>query len=141
LLLLGGVEHLASLVLAGQSLTEIAAEIGVCRSDLSGFLVNTNDPMYAAAMTASAESLYDRAEAALRKADPTSMASVQQAKALAEVYVRRAGVRNHRYSSKGMAVEVSPAATAAAMPSFTIKIVSSQPRAEVIDMPGLHDSD
>jgi len=128
----------------GDSLTQIAKTIGICRSELSGFLCNSNDALYPAAMHQSAEILYDRAEEALRAADPTSMPSVQQAKAIADLYTRRAGVRNFRYAVRGMTLDIAPAAPAA-MPSFTLVLTSAPSSGLTIEGEpsdiDLHDND
>lgn len=125
----GGMAHIAALIGDGLSLTQIAASLSLPRSDLSGFLCNSNDPLYTLAMASSAEVLYDLADDILKGADTTSMATVAIAKERAALLIRRAGVRNARYAARPMTLDLTPQPPSAA-PSFTVCILPSPNREE-----------
>jgi hypothetical protein len=135
----GGLEHVCGLILDGQTHAQIAAAIGVARSDLTAYLGNSDSPLYASCMAASAESLYDAAEAVLRAAQGKTMADVQIAREIAGMYVRRAGVRNALYRdrvSQATAVMLNTPAQPTQVPQFVL-VVHGQTEGRTID----HDPD
>jgi len=141
----GGMDFLVSEVLEGATIKEIARTLGVPRSDLTSWQINQNDARYTAAMHASAESCLDRAEEVLDLPADCSAAQASLARERSSIWRHRAAVRDARYSAKAAAIELTAPATPAAMPSFTIKIVSASGSSgsserEVYDA-DLHDPD
>lgn len=124
----GGMPAVAERILNGETHKEIAASLDVPRSHLSGWLVNQTDPLYREAMRESAESLLDQAQIVLEGAGRT-MPEVAIARELAALYLFRASVRNHHYSTKGASINIETSAPSAP-PSFTICILPSPNREE-----------
>lgn len=142
----GGMELVAAAILDGKTHSVIADSLGVCRSDLSAWVVNQDSDLYREALRHSADVLYDKALETMQAAGTDSMAEVQKAKEIAGIHMRLAGVRNHHFSNlKGTSISLAPAAPAAP-PSFRINVISNgNPQTVIIgDEPGdvdLHDPD
>lgn len=139
----GGLPFVCGLIGDGMTHKAIAARLGIARSDLSGWLVNENSPLYWGAMESSSESLLDEAQNVLEAADGTVMASVQRAKAISDLYIRRAGIRNWRYATRPVEVAIAPVAQAAP-PSFRVVVVNGPSYGRTLDQesgPDLHDPD
>ena len=143
----GGMPAVCGLILDGLTLGEVAARIGVQRSQLSAWHLNLADPAFAASMRASAERCLERAEEALDlKPEDRTMPCVQLARERAAIWRHRASVRDAAYSPKGISLDLSTAAPAAAPPSFTIMVAVNRPHEEVVidGEPGnvdMHDPD
>lgn len=121
----GGMEYVTALILNGNTHAAIAAHLGIARSDLSAWVANQNSDLYRAAMAASSETLLDEAQIVLASAGK-SMPEVQIAKAIADLYIRRAGIRNAAYRDKAPLVPID----APKLPpqKFEFKIVAAEPR-------------
>ena len=117
----GGMEYVAELILNGNTHAEISTQLGIARSDLSAWIANQDSELYRAAMAASAEPLLDKAQAVLSGAGKT-MPEVQIAKAIADLYLRRAAIRNSAYRDKAPLVRID---TSQAKPdlNFTIRVL------------------
>lgn len=121
----GGMELVATLIMNGNTHAAIAAHLGIARSDLSAWIANQNSDLYRAAMAASSESLLDEAQIVLASAGKT-MPEVQIAKAIADLYVRRAGIRNAAYRDKAPLDPID--VPNPSPPKFEIKLVLAEPR-------------
>jgi len=118
----GGLPAVCELILDGLTLAQAAERIGVARSELSAWHLNLDDPMFAAAMRASAERCLERAEMALDLPGEPSMAMVQLARERASIWRHRASVRDARYSPKGLTLDLTTAGPVVP-PQFTLNIM------------------
>lgn len=97
-----GLPAVCDLVMAGHAQTRIAAMLGVSQPSLAGWLGNQRGvgaALYSDALRASAESLLDEARAVIEAAAPTTPA-VMQARAVADLLIKKAGIRNRAYRDR-----------------------------------------
>lgn len=130
----GGMPAVCSLILDGLTLGEVAARIGVQRSQLSAWHLNLGDPAFAASMRASAERCLERAEEALDlPPEACTMPNVQLARERAAIWRHRASVRDAAYGPKGVTLDLATV-TPASPPSFVVQIISAnQPAGRTVE--------
>lgn len=123
----GGMELVAALILNGNTHAAIAAHLGIARSDLSAWVANQNSDLYRAAMSASSESLLDEAQIVLASAGK-SMPEVQIAKAIADLFIRRAGIRNAAYRDKAPLVLIDAPKQPPQKFEYTLTVAEPRPK-------------
>lgn len=97
-----GLPAVCDFVLAGHAQTRIAAMLGVSQSSLAGWLCNLRGEgaaLYSEALRASAEALIDEARHVIEAAAPTTP-SVMQARCIADLLIKKAGIRNRAYRER-----------------------------------------
>lgn len=97
-----GLSAVLEMVLAGHAQTAIAAKLGISQASLGGWLANlrgADAALYSEALRASAEAMLDQAQAVIEAAEPTTP-SVMKARAVADLLVKKAGIRNRAYRER-----------------------------------------
>jgi predicted transcriptional regulator len=115
-----GLPAVADLIVAGHSQAAIANTLGVSQSSLAGWLCNQRGPgasLYSEALRASAESMLDQAYVVLEQAE-LSTPGVMKARCIADLLIRKAGIRNKAYRDRvdGATVLVDAGGTGPAQP-------------------------
>lgn len=122
-----GLPAVLEMVLAGHAQTAIAARLGISQASLGGWLANLRGPdaaLYSEALRASAEAMIDQAQTVIEAAEPTTPA-VMKARAVADLLIRKAGIRNRAYRERidsGVALVDMGDAGPAPVPSFCLVI-------------------
>lgn len=121
-----GLSAVLEMVLAGLAQTAIAAKLGISQASLGGHLANlrgADAALYSDALRASAEALIDEARHVIEAAAPTTP-SVMQARCIADLLIKKAGIRNRAYRDRldAGAALVDLGSLPTAMPIFTIVI-------------------
>lgn len=122
-----GLPVVLEMVLAGHTQTVIATKLGISQASLAGWLANlrgADAALYSEALRASAEAMLDQALAIVEAAEPTTP-GVMKARAVAELLIRKAGIRNRAYRDRidsGVALVDSAGAEPAQAPCFHIVI-------------------
>lgn len=97
-----GLPTVLEMVLAGHAQTAIAAKLGISQASLGGWLANlrgADAALYSEALRASAEAMIDQAQTVIEAAEPTTP-SVMKARAVADLLVKKAGIRNRAYRER-----------------------------------------
>ena len=122
-----GLPAVVDLIVEGHPQKRIAAMLGVSQSSLAGFLCNlrgADAALYSEALRASAEAMLDQAERMIMAA-PETTAGVMKAKALADLLIRKAGIRNKAFRDRidqGVALVDMGSGQPAPIPCFQIVI-------------------
>jgi len=102
-----GLEPILDWIRSGATNREIAEKLNIHPATLCRYLNDdAHAQQYERAKADSAEALLDRGMEVLEQARGGDTAEVQRARALAQEYARRAGIRNARYSERA-AVELT----------------------------------
>lgn len=126
-----GLSAVVDLIVEGHSQKRIATMLGVSQSSLAGFLCNlrgADAAIYSEALRASAEAMIDQAQAGIEAAEPTTP-GVMKAKAIADLLIRKAGIRNRAYRDRidaGVALVDMGDAGPALVPTFRIVIADQR---------------
>ena len=122
-----GLAGVCDLIVAGHAQNRIAAMLGVSQPSLAGWLCNQRGEgaaLYSEALRASAEAMLDEAKAVLEAAELTTP-GVMKARAVADLLIRKAGIRNKAYRDRVDATTLlvdAGNAGPARVPSFRIVI-------------------
>lgn len=133
-----GLPAVADLIVEGHSQARIATMLGVSQSSLAGWLCNQRlgcADLYSEALRASAEALVDEARAVLEAAESTTP-GVMKARAICDVLIRKAGIRNKAYRDRVDAATllVDTASTQPAeLPRFYITIAPQLTHGRTLD--------
>ncbi|MGA7180453.1 MAG: hypothetical protein WBX11_12805 [Thiobacillaceae bacterium] len=138
-----GLPAVIELIVAGHAQITIAATLGVSQASLAAWLCNQRGPgaaIYSEALRASAEAMLDQAHAVLEAAEPTTP-GVMKARAVADLLIRKAGIRNRAYrdriDSTTLLVDGAGDTLPAQVPTFRIVIASQpDPGRRTFDMEG-----
>jgi transposase len=130
-----GVEDVCAMIVEGHTQKDIGKTFGVPEGTVAMWLANLDGQdkvMYAEALRVSAESLWLKAYE-LIEAAPETTAGVMKAKALADVLMRKAGIRAKAYNDRlphQQIVELPqlPAKGSGSVPSFVLVIHGQQPQ-------------
>lgn len=132
-----GLPAVLELVLAGHAQTAIAAKVGISQASLGGWLANlrgTDAALYSEALRASAEAMIDEAQAVIEAAEPTT-AAVMKARAVADILIRKAGIRNRAFRDRvdaGVAL-VDTGSPPAQVPTFFLVVHPEGSRGRLIE--------
>jgi hypothetical protein len=129
-----GVEEVCGMIVEGSTQKDIGRTFGVPEGTVAMWLANLegrDKVMYAEALRVSAESLWLKAYELIEEA-PETTAGVMKAKALADVLMRKAGIRAKAYNDRlphQQIVELPqlPDKGSGSVPSFVLVIHGQQP--------------
>jgi hypothetical protein len=122
-----GLPAVVDLIVEGHSQKRIATTLGVSQSSLAGYLCNlrgADAALYSEALRASAEAMIDEAQRVIEAAECTTP-GVMKARAVADLLIRKAGVRNRAFRDRidaGVALVDTGSDQPAPVPVFQIVI-------------------
>ncbi|MBI1284999.1 MAG: hypothetical protein GC183_11750 [Thiobacillus sp.] len=130
-----GLSAVIEQIIGGATHSQIADSLGIGRSSLSAYLCNLRGEeaaVYTEAMRASAEALFQEAIDTL-KAAPSTSADVQRARCIADILLRKAGVRDARWReriSESTAVTLMTPVESKPPPRFYVTVCPQPQRQE-----------
>jgi hypothetical protein len=126
-----GLPAVVDLIVQGHPQSRIARMLGVPQSGLAGWLCNQRGPqaaLYSEALRVSAEAMIDTARGILEACEPTT-AGVMKARAVADLWIRQAGIRNRAYRDRvdaaTLLVEDAGDVRPSMVPTFRIEIAQA----------------